>query len=86
MICEDFITITDSNSIPTKALAAVAETRFDFTEPRMIGEPIDPLKNGYDNNFVLRNQNGGITLAAWVLDPKSGRILKLHTTDPGVQI
>jgi aldose 1-epimerase len=86
MIYADSITVTDSNSIPTGAFAAVAETPFDFTEPRMIGERIDQLNNGYDNNFALRNQNGELTLAARVLDPKSGRILEVHTTEPGVQL
>jgi aldose 1-epimerase len=86
MICADSITVTDSNSIPTGAFAAVTGTPFDFTEPRMIGERIDQLNYGYDNNFALRNQNGEFTLAARVLDPKSGRILEVHTTEPGVQL
>ncbi len=86
MICADSITVTDSNSIPTGALAPVAGTPFDFNEPRMIGERIDQLNKGYDDNFALRNQDGELTLAARVLDPKSGRILEVYTTEPGVQL
>ncbi len=86
MINADLITVTDNNSIPTGALASVAGTPFDFTKPRKIGERIDQLYKGYDDNFVLRNQNGNLTLAARVLDPKSGRILEVLTTEPGVQL
>jgi len=86
MICADRITVTDSNSIPTGALASVAGTPFDFTEPQKIGGRINQLYKGYDNNFVLRNQTGELALAAKVLDPKSGRILDVYTTEPGIQL
>jgi aldose 1-epimerase len=86
LIFADKITVTDSNSIPTGAFASVAETPFDFTVPRRIGERINQLYKGFDNNYVLRNQTGNLALAAKVLDPKSGRILEVFTTEPGVQL
>jgi len=86
MICSDEITVTNNNSIPTGAYASIAGTPYDFTEPREIGERINQLDNGYDNNFVLRNQTGNLTLAAKVLDPASGRILEVLTTEPGIQL
>jgi aldose 1-epimerase len=86
MICADAITVTDSNSIPTGALASVAGTPFDFTETRKIGERINQLNHGYDNNFVLRNQTGKLALAAKVYDPESGRAMEIFTTEPGVQL
>lgn len=86
MINADKITATDSNSIPNGELTAVAGTPFDFTEPHQIGERIEQLYKGYDNNFVLRNQTGKIDSAATVYDPKSGRILEVFTTEPGVQL
>jgi aldose 1-epimerase len=82
----DKYTITDSNSIPTGELSSVAGTPFDFTDPHPIGERIDELFKGYDNNFVLRNQSGELAMAARVLDPVSGRILEVYTTEPGVQL
>jgi len=85
-IYADKITVTDGNSVPTGAFAPVAGTPFDFTEPHPIGERINQLYKGYDNNFVLRNQTGELALAAKVLDPKSGRILEVFTTEPGVQL
>jgi aldose 1-epimerase len=85
-IFADKITVTDSNSIPTGAFASVAGTPFDFTEPRKIGERINQLYKGFDNNFVLRNQTGELALAAKVYDPESGRALEVFTTEPGVQL
>jgi aldose 1-epimerase len=86
MICADKITVTDSNSLPTGALAAVTGTPFDFTVPHQIGERIDQLYKGYDNNFVLRNQTGELALAAKVFDPSSKRVMEVFTTEPGVQL
>lgn len=43
---------------------------------------------GYDHNFVLDSFSKGAaapTLAATVREPDSGRVLEVHTTEPGVQ-
>ena len=85
-ILADKITVTDSNSIPTGILAPVYGTPFDFTELHPIGERINQLYKGYDNNFVLRNQTGKLTFAAKVIEPESGRILEVFTTEPGIQL
>ena len=86
MINSDMITETDDNSIPTGNLIIVAGTPFDFTKPRQIGERIGQLFKGYDDNFILRNQTGSLALAASVCEPKSGRVLDVFTTEPGVQL
>ncbi len=86
LINADEITVTDKNSLPTGELASVAGTAFDFAKPHPIGERINHLYKGYDDNFVLRNQNGNLALAATVLDPVSGRILEVLTTEPGIQL
>ena len=82
----------DSTSIPFGPLARVAGTPFDFRSFHAIGERIDDdntqLKNGqgYDHNFVLRNQTGQLKLAVTVREPVSGRELRAYTTEPGVQL
>ena len=86
MICSDKITVTDSNSIPTGEFAPVAATPFDFIKSHQIGERIEQLYKGYDDNFVLRNQTGELALAASVYEPLSGRFLEVFTTEPGVQL
>ncbi len=58
--------------------------------PHKIGERISalfrtPPFKGYDHNFVLNNQTGELALAARVEDEKSGRIMEVYTTEPGIQ-
>lgn len=86
MILADHITETDENSIPTGFLKPVAGTPFDFTSPHTIGERIDKLYMGYDDNFCLRNLSGKIAQAARVFDPGSGRLMEVLTTQPGMQL
>jgi len=85
----DHYTPIDSTLIPTGEIAAVAGTPFDFREFHKIGERVDQLNDkpgkGYDHNFVLNNQTGKLELAATVKDAKTGRVLKVFTTEPGVQ-
>jgi aldose 1-epimerase len=40
---------------------------------------------GYDHNWVLNRTGSGLELAAKVTDPKSGRVLEVLTTEPGLQ-
>lgn len=87
----DKFTPTDSGLIPT-GIQPVAGTPFDFRKPTVIGSRIhdnDPqitqANGGYDLNWVLNGPNGQMKLAAKVHDSKSGRILTVSTTQPGVQ-
>jgi len=43
------------------------------------------VANGYDNNLALNRANDALTLAARVEEPRSGRVLEIWTTEPGVQ-
>jgi aldose 1-epimerase len=91
MLNADRYVPVDPTSIPTGELAPVAGTPFDFRQPTAIGARINQdhvqLKNGkgYDHNWVLNGKGPGPQLAARVTDPKSGRILEIATTEPGVQ-
>ena len=91
MIAADQFTPIDQGLIPTGELRNVQGTPFDFRQPRAIGERIDApdeqLKfgKGYDHNFVLNRAGKGPELAARVTDPKSGRVMEVLTTEPGVQ-
>ncbi len=82
-------TLTDGQLIPTGKIAPVAGTPLDFTQPTAISARIDQLKpalNGYDHNFVLDREGRSLSLAARVTDPKSGRVMEVLTTEPGMQI
>jgi aldose 1-epimerase len=90
MIPADRFTATDNDLIPTGELENLVGTALDFTQPHLIGDrievPFKPLQQGlgYDHNYVLNGS--GMKLAARVREPKSGRIMEVHTTDPGVQL
>lgn len=85
------ITPTDAALIPTGAFADVTGGPFDFRSPKPIGRDISAddaqLKQGggYDHNFVLTGAVGTIRRVATLFDPKSGRVLDLHSTEPGLQ-
>ncbi|MGD8426495.1 MAG: aldose epimerase family protein [Balneolaceae bacterium] len=92
MIRAEQYTPIDSTLIPTGEIAPVKGTPFDFTTPVSIGERINEdntqLKNGhgYDHNFVLdKTDPKTFSLAARATDPKTGRVLEVFTTQPGVQ-
>jgi aldose 1-epimerase len=87
----DRFTPVDQTMIPTGDVAAVARTPFDFREATPIGARIasrDPqigIGGGYDHNWVLNRASDGLTHAARLEDPVTGRTLDVSTTEPGVQ-
>jgi aldose 1-epimerase len=87
----DRYTPVDDTLIPTGELAPVDGTPFDFRTPTAIGARIgqdnEQLKRGkgYDHNWVLTRQGEGLSLAARVVEPTSGRTLEIRTTEPGIQ-
>src|SRR4051812_35760523 len=89
MIAADHYTPVDETLIPTGEIAPVEGTPLDFRKFHKIGERVKELDDkpgkGYDHNFVLNNQSGKLEVAAKVKDEKSGRVLSVSTTEPGLQ-
>lgn len=82
-------TPTDQERIPTGEIASVKGTPLDFTTPATIGARIDQLKpdpGGYDHNYVLSEAARNGAVFARVYEPKSGRLMEVVTTQPGVQL
>ena len=85
-------TPVDATLIPTGELKSVQGTPFDFRTPHALGERIEAkdeqlrLGIGYDHNFVLDHPEGKLAEAAEVYEPTTGRILRVLTTEPGVQL
>ena len=85
------ITPVNEALIPTGVLAPVEGSAFDFRSPKPIGREIDAadaqlvLGQGYDHNFVLEGPAGFERRIATLFDPGSGRVLEVHSTEPGVQ-
>jgi aldose 1-epimerase len=91
MINADAFTPVTDALIPTGEFRPVKGTPFDFKASKPIGRDINQKNtqleygNGYDHNFVLNKGTGGMTLAAVLCEPKSGRVMETYTDEPGVQ-
>jgi aldose 1-epimerase len=86
-------TPVNSTLIPTGELKPVKGTPFDFLKSTKIGERIDAddeqlhFGHGYDHNWVIDAQGPGkLTDTAEVYEPTTGRVLRVSTTQPGVQL
>ncbi len=83
--------VASEEAIPTGEIAAVEGTPFDFRRPTRIGarisEPNEQLGygRGYDHNWVVRGRAGELRPAAKLYAPVSGRVLRVETTEPGIQ-
>ncbi len=88
MIPAQSFTPTDAALIPTGQIAPVRGTPVDFTTPTRIGARIDkvpgPPPGGYDHNYVLP-PHAQLALAARLTEPKTGRVMEVMTTEPGIQ-
>lgn len=78
----------DADLIPTGQLNPVEGTPLDFRQPTELGARIDQLEatKGYDHCYVVRGDAGQLRLAARVVDPTTGRVLEIETTQPGMQL
>ena len=89
----DKYTAVDETLIPLGKNVTVEGTPFDFRTAKAIGTDLGlqdsnkQLKNGlgYDHNFALNKGYGGMTLAAVVVEPSSGRTMEIFTEEPGIQ-
>jgi aldose 1-epimerase len=69
----------------------VAGTPLDFRTAARIGDRIDDpdpqlhLAGGYDHNWVLDGDGAALRSCARVVAPRSGRVLEVLTTEPGLQ-
>jgi len=81
-------TVTDADMIPTGEILPLKDTIMDFSQPTRIGDRIQqlmPKMNGYDHNYILAGGNT-MKMAARLIEPKSGRVLEVRTTQPAVQL
>ncbi|MBN1806461.1 MAG: galactose mutarotase [Sedimentisphaerales bacterium] len=85
MINADNYTPVDEGLIPTGEIRRVRNSPMDFTSPMTIGSRISQVEGGYDHNYVLNSEGGTLALCAEVYEPTSGRVMTIHTTEPGVQ-
>lgn len=78
----------DAEMLPTGGFLDVAGTPLDFRCAERIGRRIGDdfaqlnYGGGYNSSFLLRGEGTSPRLAATVLDPRSGRSMEVHTTEP----
>jgi aldose 1-epimerase len=91
MLNADHFTPVDKTLIPTGEIRSVKGTPLDFTKATAVGARINDkdgqliFGRGYDHNFVLTRKGNGLSLAARVYEPTTGRVMEVYTTEPGVQ-
>ncbi len=90
MLAASAFTPVDDTLIPTGEIRPVKGTVFDFTTPTSVGARLDkvpgPPPGGYDHNYVLDSHGGRLALAARVRAPKTGIVMEVETTEPGIQL
>jgi aldose 1-epimerase len=75
--------------LPPGKLLPVEGSPFDFRARKSIGRDYDKVKGGYDHCFVIDGydaEHSALRPAAEVWEPTSGRTMKIHTTQPGMQL
>jgi aldose 1-epimerase len=79
----------DRDFIPTGRIAPVENTPFDFRSRKRIGADLAEAgaggAGGYDHCFVVDGEPGELRPCAEVWEEKTGRGMKVFTTQPGVQ-
>jgi len=85
MLTADKYTPVDEGLIPTGEIKSVKDTLMDFTKPMTIGSRIEKVAGGYDHNYVLNSGGGKPALCARVSEPRSGRVMEIYSTEPGIQ-
>ena len=91
-INSDYFLPTNDVAIPLGKPEEVEDTPFDFRSEHTIGERIEEeftqliYGNGYDHNFILNRSENGLELCAKVVSPKTGIVMEIYTTEPGVQL
>jgi len=87
----DRYTPVDAGLIPTGELAPVEGTPFDFRTATAIGariaadHPQLAAGRGYDHNWVIGRVSPEPALVARVVEPTTGRVLEVESTEPGLQ-
>lgn len=77
---------SDQAKIPTGEIKPVNGTVMDFTKAQTIGSRIKDVEGeNYDHCYVL-GESKAPRLFARVVEPKSGRVMEVLTTQPGVQL
>jgi aldose 1-epimerase len=81
-------TVKNENNTPSGEIRSVSGTPYDFRESKRLGKDINalPADMGYDMNYVLDGNIAEDQACAELYETVSGRLLKVFTTMPGLQV
>jgi aldose 1-epimerase len=88
----DSYTPSSPDNLPTGAIAPVAGTPLDFRKPVRLGDILDSrfeqiaLRGGLDINVIVNGTAGVLRPAARISDPRTGIVMEVFTTQPGMQL
>jgi aldose 1-epimerase len=83
----DAYVTTDEAQVPLGRDAPVAGTPYDFRTPRPLSDRFTPGKPGIDIAYVIKApRTGRLVQAAELWDPHSGRLLRVATNQPCLQV
>lgn len=91
-IYADRFALIDGSLVPTGEVRSVQGTPLDFRTPARIGARIgaddEQIRRGrgYDHTYILAKKAGQLIPAAEVYERKSGRAMRILTTEPTVQL
>jgi aldose 1-epimerase len=79
----------NGQNLPTGDILPLAGTPLDFSRPKRLGDDINklPSDQGFDHNYVLTHRGAGKLMpAAELYDPVSGRLMRVFTDRPAIQL
>jgi aldose 1-epimerase len=76
----------DKDVLVTGEIFPTMGTPYDFSSSRPIGLHIAETAGGFDQCFAINSWDGSLKPAAKARDPKTGRVMEVFTTEPGVQL
>ncbi|HEY4147992.1 MAG TPA: aldose epimerase family protein [Chitinophagaceae bacterium] len=79
----------NEQNLPTGNILSLAGSPLDFSLPKRIGDEIAQFTHdrGFDHNYILRHAASDKKVAAAELyDPVSGRVLRIFTDQPAIQM
>ena len=88
----DRYTPSSPDNLPTGDIALAAGTPLDFRKRVRLGDILDSrfeqvaLRRGLDINMIVNGTPGVLRPAARISDPKTGIVMEVFTTEPGMQL
>lgn len=83
--CSQYLPV-DATQIPTGEIASVTGGAFDFRMGKNIGDDLKSTDGGYDHCMIIDDPSSAcLKPAAEVLEPISGRGMRIFTTKPALQ-